>query len=94
MDLGEAYFIVILVGYWLYFAAMESSPLEATVGKITLRLRVTDLNGGRISFGRASARHFSKIVSLGTLLGFLAAIFTKRRQALHDVLAKTVVVDA
>lgn len=94
-DSGTLYLVVLLPGYWLYYAGMESSPFEATVGKITLRLRVTDLDGHRISFARATLRYLGKLVSLGTfLIGFLVAIFTQRKQSLHDFMAETVVVDA
>lgn len=94
-EMGTLYLAILLAGYWFYFAAMESSPWEATIGKIALRLRVTDINGARISFYRASIRYFVKIVSLGTfLIGFLVGIFTRRKQTLHDRIAKTLVVDA
>ena len=74
---------------------MESSPLEATIGKTFLRLRVTDLAGQRISFSRATLRYVGRIVSVGTfLLGFLIALGSRRKQSLHDLMAKTVVVDA
>jgi uncharacterized RDD family membrane protein YckC len=56
-DLGTWYLFVLLFGYWLYFAGMESSPLEATIGKTFLRLRVTDLAGHRISFARETLRY-------------------------------------
>ena len=95
IDLGTWYFIVLLFGYRLYFAGMESSPLEATIGKTFLRLRVTDLAGHRISFTRATLRYLGRIVSVGTfLLGFLIALGSRRKQSLHDLMAKTVVVDA
>ena len=77
---------------WLYFALMESSNKQATVGKIALNIRVTDLNGNRISFGRATARYFGKYLSaMIAMIGFIMAAFTKRKQALHDILAETLV---
>jgi len=85
---------VALVGYWIYSATMESSQLQATLGKLMLKLKVTDEDGHRISFVRASLRYWGKLVSIGTLLiGFLAAITSSRKQALHDLLVKTVVVE-
>jgi len=78
---------------WLYCAYLESSSRQATVGKMALSLRVTDLEGRRISFGRATGRHFSKYVSALTLLiGYIMAGFTERKQALHDMMAGTLVV--
>ena len=75
--------------WWLYFALMESSPHQGTLGKLALGLKVTDLNGdGPISFGRATGRHFSKILSVVILgIGFIMAGFTARKQALHDLIA-------
>jgi uncharacterized RDD family membrane protein YckC len=73
---------------WIYYASLESSAWQATLGKKILGLKVTDLAGNRISFARASGRFFGKIVS-GMILGigFLMAGFTERKQALHDILA-------
>ena len=81
-----------VLGNWLYEALMWSSPRQATVGKILLRLRVTDLEGNRISFARASGRHFAKYVSAFVFfIGYIMAGFTERHQALHDMIAGTVV---
>jgi uncharacterized RDD family membrane protein YckC len=78
---------------WLYYALMESSAKQATVGKMALGILVTDLEGGRIGFGRATGRYFAKILSALTLgIGFLMAAFTQRKQGLHDLIAGTLVV--
>jgi uncharacterized RDD family membrane protein YckC len=77
---------------WLYYALLESSSKQATVGKMALALVVTDLQGRRISFGRATGRHFSKIISGAILMiGFIMAGVTARKQALHDMIAGTLV---
>ncbi|MEP7133016.1 MAG: RDD family protein [Acidobacteriota bacterium] len=81
-----------LVVWWLYVALSESSEAQATIGKRALRLRVTDTVGRRISFARASSRNFAKILSsLILFVGFVMAAFTRRKQALHDLMAETVV---
>ena len=81
----------IVIG-WLYFALMESSTKQATVGKMVLGIVVTDLDGNRISFIKATGRHFGKILSVLTLgIGFLMIAFTEKRQGLHDRLAGTLV---
>jgi uncharacterized RDD family membrane protein YckC len=78
--------------HWLYEAAFTSSARQATPGKMALNLVVTDLAENRISFGRATGRHFGKYLSSLTLLiGYLIQPFTERRQALHDLLAGTLV---
>ena len=77
-----------ILGVWLYFAILESSPWQGTVGKKVLGLRVTDLNGNRISFGRATGRFFAKVVSNFTfMIGYIMAGFTAKKQALHDMIA-------
>jgi uncharacterized RDD family membrane protein YckC len=78
---------------WLYYALMESSIRQATVGKMILGLKVTDINGERIGFGQATGRFFGKIISALILcIGFMMAGWTERRQALHDIMASTLVV--
>ena len=83
---------VIVFGSWLYEAFMLSSPYQATLGKMIFGMKVTDLNGNRISFGRATGRHFAKWLS-GMILGigFIMVGFTERKQGLHDMLAGTLV---
>ena len=79
---------------WLYYALMESSERQATLGKAVLSLKVTDMNGNRISFGRATGRYFAKIVS-GLIpfgIGYILAGFTEKKQALHDFIAATLVI--
>ncbi|MBB2203783.1 RDD family protein [Gluconacetobacter takamatsuzukensis] len=77
----------------LYYVLFESSRLQGTPGKRVCRMRVTDLHGRQIGFGRATVRyvgHFLSILTLG--LGFLMVVWTRRRQALHDLLAGTCVI--
>jgi uncharacterized RDD family membrane protein YckC len=78
---------------WIYEASLESSSKQATLGKMALGLKVTDENGRRITFARASGRFFSKILSrMIFLIGYIMAGFTARKQALHDMIAGTLVV--
>jgi uncharacterized RDD family membrane protein YckC len=78
---------------WLYYASMESSTHQATLGKMALGLYVTDLNRQRLSFGRASGRFFAKLVSglIPFAIGYIMAGFTARKQALHDMIASCLV---
>jgi uncharacterized RDD family membrane protein YckC len=72
---------------------MESSSKQATLGKLALGIVVTDLNGNRISFGRATGRYFGKIVSgMIFAIGYIMAGFTEKKQALHDMIASCLVV--
>jgi uncharacterized RDD family membrane protein YckC/Tfp pilus assembly major pilin PilA len=78
---------------WVYFASMESSEDQATYGKQAMGIKVTDAQGNRISFARASGRVFGKILSgLIFLIGYIMAAFTTRKQALHDLMTDCVVV--
>jgi len=78
---------------WLYEALMLSGEKQATLGKMAMGIVVTDTAGGRLTFGRATGRHFAKYLSsLVFGIGFIMAAFTDRKQALHDILARTLVV--
>ena len=81
-----------IVGVWLYFALQESSERQATIGKRSLNIYVTDMYGRRISFGQATGRYFSKIISSLILgIGYIMAGFTEKKQGLHDMIAGTLV---
>ncbi len=85
--------LTLMIIHWLYFAGMESSERQGTIGKSVMSLRVADLDGKRISFGHATGRFFAKIVSgmIPFLIGYLMAAFTEKKQALHDLIAGTLV---
>ena len=92
-------FIVRIIGIvvipWLYFSLMESSRKQATLGKQALSIKVASLNGELISFERATGRYFAKFISnLSLLVGYIMAAFTKKKQALHDTIAGTLVIKA
>jgi uncharacterized RDD family membrane protein YckC len=82
-----------IVMMWIYYAWMESSSHQGTLGKMALGLIVTDLEGRRITFARASGRYFAKIITglipLG--IGYMMAGFTEKKQALHDMIASCLV---
>jgi uncharacterized RDD family membrane protein YckC len=86
-------FFLSIVASWIYSAYLESSPNQGTLGKMALGLIVTDLQGRRISFGHATGRFFAKIITglipLG--IGYMMAGFTEKKQALHDMIAATLV---
>lgn len=89
---GGVTFILSIFGSWLYEALMESSSYQATLGKMILGMKVTDLEGRRISFERATGRHFAKWLSAMILgIGFIMVGFSERKQGLHDLLAGTLV---
>jgi len=83
--------ILNIVCIWLYFALQESSESQATIGKRAMNIYVTDLQGRRISFGQATGRHFSRILSGFFAIGYIMVAFTEKRQGLHDLIANTLV---
>ncbi|HEV3482485.1 MAG TPA: RDD family protein [Candidatus Acidoferrales bacterium] len=92
---ATALLLLVQLASWLYFATFESSRWQATPGKKVLGLLVTDLEGKRLSFIRASGRYFGKIISsLLFGIGFVMAGFTEKKQALHDMMAGCLVVRA
>ncbi|MBK6912045.1 MAG: RDD family protein [bacterium] len=92
-DLFSMTFGLELVIQWLYCALFESSFRQATIGKIVMNIVVTDLNYRRISFARATGRHFAKYISAIILgIGYIMVAFTEKKQGLHDILADTLVV--
>ena len=79
---------------WLYFALFERASIQATPGKLAVGIKVTDMNGDRISFGRASGRYFGKILStLSFLIGYIMVAFSQNKQGLHDIVAECLVVN-
>jgi uncharacterized RDD family membrane protein YckC len=84
--------VLTFFGPWLYEAFMLSSEWQATVGKRAMSIVVTDIDGKRMSFARATGRHFAKYLSAFLLgIGFIMAAFTAKKQALHDMIADTLV---
>jgi uncharacterized RDD family membrane protein YckC len=87
--------VIILAGSWLYWGLMESSTWQATLGKKALGLYVTDLEGNRVTFGRASGRFFAGrgigsvpyVGGLYFLVSCILAGLTEKKQALHDIIA-------
>lgn len=96
MFLLGAYLVTTIISIgiaWLYYAYLESSKMRGTLGKKLLGIQVADTEGGQVSFGTASVRFFGKIISFALAgAGFIMAPFTPQNQALHDIIAKTIVV--
>lgn len=88
-----AVMLFLFIANWLYFTLFESSKRMATPGKFWLGFVVTDMHGKRIGFGRANARYWSKYLSsIIFCIGYIMVAFTKKKQGLHDMVAKTLVV--
>jgi uncharacterized RDD family membrane protein YckC len=78
---------------WLFEALFVASKFQATPGKLAVGLRVVNANGGRLSFGHATGRHFAKILSSMICgIGYLMVAFDERKRGLHDMICTTFVV--
>lgn len=86
---------ITLIIQWLYFAFMHSSSSQATLGKRALGLKVTGMNGQRISFLNATGRYFASFISgIILFIGYLMMLWDDKKQTLHDKLAGTLVIKA
>ncbi len=91
---ASAVALLVVVLQILYYSLMESSKYQGTVGKIALGIIVTDTNGGKLDFTKAFVRNLCKIISsLILCIGYIMAGFTEKKQALHDMIANTLVVN-
>ncbi|MDD2678649.1 MAG: RDD family protein [Candidatus Nanoarchaeia archaeon] len=79
------YVILVIIFLWLYYAILESSKKQATIGKMIIGLKVTDLKFKRINFSQASKRFFFKLLSFKITLN-------NKGQAYHDKLSKCFVI--
>ena len=83
--------IAAVIAPWLYTAIQECSMPQATLGKRLVGIQVADLQGQRISFARASGRFFRRLIpTLG--IGYSTVLFTRRKQALHDLVSGCTVI--
>ncbi|OGS13422.1 MAG: hypothetical protein A2234_10025 [Elusimicrobia bacterium RIFOXYA2_FULL_58_8] len=84
---------LVWIGVYVLYEALLSSGGRATLGKYLLSIRVEAKDGGPLSLPRAFARALAYFVSSAALnLGYVAALFTPEKRALHDYLAGSRVV--
>jgi uncharacterized RDD family membrane protein YckC len=84
--------VIFTLVLWCYYAGMESSPWRGTIGKKLVGLEVSDMDGSRISFTKATGRYFGKIISIVVLgFGYLAMLFNEKKQTWHDSMSGCVV---
>jgi uncharacterized RDD family membrane protein YckC len=85
--------VILFVVMIIYYSIMEASRYQASLGKIALELKVTDVRGAPLTFSKAMIRNVAKIVSSFLLMtGYIVIAFTKKKQALHDFIAGTLVI--
>ncbi|WP_424245741.1 putative RDD family membrane protein YckC [Elusimicrobium posterum] len=91
---GPLPFLVNVAIFLLYFSIMESSKYQGTLGKMLLLIKVVDKQGCRQTFKKAFLRNLSKFVSIIPFFGgFMVAAFTPKKQALHDILTSSFLID-
>ena len=90
----ETHIIMYIFFIIVYFCAFESSPMQGSMGKALIGIRVQNSqDDSRITFMTSLLRLAVKIFSILFLgFGILPIIFTKKHQGLHDLIAGTVVV--
>ena len=90
----HSFVIIVFSVIWvLYYALLQSSPWQATIGKKIMKIKVTDLNVQRITFARALMREIIKNIPYVILISWVPMLITEKKQALYDLMSGTVVVD-
>ena len=78
---------------FLYFFITDCLPSQGGVGKILLKIKVTDENGNKISFLNSFVRNILKLIQIFLLgIPFIVIIFSSEKQGLHDMLPSCLVV--
>ncbi len=77
----------------LYHVIMEISPLQGTVGKLVVGMKVTTVNGKRPGLLAVLLRHATRLLSMLLLFGgYAMALKSAKKQTLHDKLSGCLVV--
>ena len=91
--IAYAFSVISVLNYFAYNIFLESSKLQATFGKMALGIKVIDENGDRISLKSAFIRALMSIVSTYTVVGYFAYFWVNKKQTVHDIFAKTFVIE-
>jgi len=90
---GYAFPFVVAAMQWLYSSILEATHRQATLGKRLMKIKVCDSENHPLTFLRSAARNALKIISISVFfLGYITVFFTKRKQALHDLLCGCTVI--
>ena len=77
--------------YWLYFVILQSSEKRSTLGMRVCDIKIHDEHFNKLGFWRLTGRYFATGLSgIILLIGFFMIAFTKRKQGLHDLVARTI----
>lgn len=85
--------VIMLLSNFGYFVYM-TYKYQSTLGKMAVGIKVLNDNGKKPTLSEVMMREvLGKIVSYLTMkIGYLIAAFTDKKQALHDMIGKTIVV--
>ncbi|WP_078557163.1 RDD family protein [Bacillus alkalicellulosilyticus] len=86
---GEILYILIIL---LYYMLLPATPLQGTVGKYFIGLRIVDNDGNRLTFPRSIARYFSYFFSNFFFVGYIMVGARVDKRGLHDLICKTKVI--
>lgn len=94
-----AMYPILILAPCVYFGWMQSSSMQASLGKLAVGIKVVRTSGERAGFWRNFLRALAYVMfsavtcGLGVLISALMVAFTERKQALHDMMCDTLVVD-
>jgi uncharacterized RDD family membrane protein YckC len=92
-DIDTIATLIAIIVSWLYYAIMEASAKQGTLGKLAVGIKVVDNKFQRPTFGRATGRFFGKFLSsIFFGLGFIAVGFDSKKQSWHDSLSASFVI--
>lgn len=81
--------MAVAAGYEIFFVGR----FAATPGKMACGLKIVTADGGRVSYARATGRHFAELLNMFTLMiGYVIAAFDAEKRTLHDHICATRVV--
>ncbi|MBU0482042.1 MAG: RDD family protein [Proteobacteria bacterium] len=96
--LNNAFAITLVVNMLLgvFYITWFVGKFGATPGKMVARLKIVNGDGAKIGYGLAFGRYCGEfiVVALTLMIGYLVALFDRRRRTLHDRLCNTWVVKA
>lgn len=89
--LTEGIRFVITVCYHTWF---EANRNMGSPGKMVMGIVVTNTEGNNLNYAKAFMRNACKLFSnMIAFCGYLFALFTSKKQTLHDLIAGTVVIE-
>jgi uncharacterized RDD family membrane protein YckC len=87
--------LAFLIIDYLYSTTLQSGTKQSTWGQRAMGLQVIKVDGSALTFGGASFRYFVSLVSsILFKIGYVIAIFTAKKQTLHDLAAGVVVISS